>query len=68
MVSKTLKMLELLENRIAPVPNLAFVDIASRQSALVARLLVHCIFSIPPSLLDTHSSSPSINRMSWRCF
>ena len=64
MVSKTLKMLELLENRIAPVPNLAFVDIAPRQSILVAKLSARCIFSFPPSLLDIRSSSPSIDRMS----
>ena len=64
MVSKTLKMLELLENRIAPVPNSTFVDIASRQSALVVRLSTYYIFSFPLSLLDTLSSNPSIGRMS----
>ena len=57
-------MPEFLGSQIALDINLAFVDIALRQSTFVARLSAHCIFSFPPSLLDIRSSSPSIDRMS----
>ena len=64
MVSKIQRMLELLENQIALVPNSTSVDIALGRSALVVRLCVHCIFSTLPSSRDIHSLGPRIGRAS----
>ena len=64
MVFKIQKMLELPRSRIALVPNLALASIILVQSALVVGFCVHCIFSALPSSHETHSSGPSIGRVS----
>ena len=67
-VFKTLKMSKLLENWIALDPGLAFVNITLRQSTLIMRLWIHCIFSILLPLFDIHSLGLSIVRTLWGCF
>ena len=64
MVFTIRRMLELLGNQIALVPDSISVGIASGQSALTARLCVHCIFSTPPLSRGIHSLGLRIGRVS----